>query len=309
MPEGHHYVYSYGHNIETADPLTTVQIKSYLDSCKSAISIPPDPELMPGKTPAVVPYRGGIFVVGGNENEKRSRYWLPGDIEWTNTELMMYAHNNGAAVALDEDTTILAAGSYNDVWPSWDARTEIFDSTTGNWSRKSNLPIETVNAVLIAKNDNEIYLFGGEQKDYFGLNALPNVLKYNRLADQWTILAEKMPHGGPHPSCGQATYHSKSVVMCMGTATSLGGEIDIFDLNTETWMTLGDLRVPSPATYGSLVASFGNKLYKIRGYDSNGKETNSMNILNLADHKWERQAVSLEASNVSYKGLVILPNT
>ncbi len=307
MSEGHHYVYSYGYNIETADPLTTVQVKSHLDACHSTMSVPADPEFVPSKTLAVVPFRGGIFVCGGAADDRGSRYWIPGDDKWTTTKTMKQVHYYGAAVALDGDTTILVAGSYNDVKLTWSAGAEIFNSTSARWRKISKMPITTVNAVLIAKNDNEIYLFGGEQKGHMWNDALPNVLKYNRLVDQWTILPEAMPRGGPHPSCGKATHHSKSVVMCMGTATSLGGEIDIFDLNTETWTTLGDLSVPSPVTYGSLVVSVGNKLYKIRGYDSNGKETNSMNILNLDDDEWENPAVSLEASPASYKQLVVLP--
>ncbi len=278
-----------------------------MDACKSPVSIPPDPDFVPDKGPAVVPFHGGIFVVGGAADSRGSRYWLPGDDEWTIAKRMKNDHFYGAAIALDGDTTVLAVGNL-DAAGAWNAGTEIYDLSTGKWTSKQNIIERTVNAVFVAKNDNEIYLFGGEQKDHMGSNALPNVLKYDRLTNKWTILANPMPRGGPHPSCGKAIYQSKSVAICLGTATNLGGEIDIFDFETETWTILPDTIVPPPATYGSLVMSVGTKLYKIRGYDPDGKETNSMSVFNLETETWELPAVQLEASSAGYKDLVLLPN-
>ncbi len=243
----------------------------------------------------MAPYKkGGVFAVAGGGLSERAQYWMPGDAQWTMVANPNSAHNNGAAVSLDSGDAIFVAGH-----AMWSPQTgfvfvrsvEIFKN--GAWTNLADLPEGRFNFAMFAKNDNEIYVFGGMRGDIPPeYQTREPVFKYDRLADSWSALAEDMPHFGEYPSCGKASLNGRESVVCMGSLghTELNRPIDVFDLESEQWTEMaGVTGSPYRVTFGSLVVQMGTKLYKIRGQvgpDTLGDWVAKIDVLDLESKQW-----------------------
>ncbi len=289
------YVYSVGHETVTKDPIILSD-----PSCTADYDIPPVPELFTNNIPAAAPFKGGVIMFGLGSSHNLASYWLPGDDKWSDF-ISTGGLRETNAVSIRGETEVVAINQRK-TNGGMSKSIAHYDGTVNLALRESDEKM--YQATLIAWDDvDSFYVFGGETNV-----ASPFVLKYETSLNQWTKLDDMPSGGGAYPSCGKATYNGKVSVLCFGTKTHLSNDIEIFDLESESWTTKANvMTAANPPTYGSLVFSRGTKLYRVRGFYNPNTPANSYDVLDLDTMMWEAP-VPLEPSDVNVNQLVLIDN-
>ncbi len=293
-------MYSVGHATVTKDPIIVNN-----PGCTTVYEIPQILNLVPENIPAAVPYKGGVMMIGLSPSNGNANYWLPGDAKWSSAMGFNWKRE-GMAVSLRGNTEVVAMMNRQDDGTVSDSIT-YYDGTTIARDEWDSIPEKTFKATLVEGADNNsFYVFGGEVLP----DQKPNVYKFDMGSEQWTQMGDMPLGGGAYPSCGKATWLNRLSVICMGTETNNNSnDIEIFDLLAETWSTKANVLTPAnPPTYGSLVFSRGSKLYRVRGFYTNGDPTNSYDVLNVDTLTWE-PPVQLDSSDVTIRQLVLIDTT
>ncbi len=294
-------MYSVGHETVTKDTIVLSD-----PSCSSNHDMPPNydipsvPELVSDNIPAAAPFKGGVIMFGLGSSHNKASYWLPGEDNWS--DFIGTGYKRQTNVVSIRDNAEVVAINHRDVAGGMTRNIVRYDGTAIQAATK--ILEKSYQATLIAWDDvDSFYVFGGERGA-----SVPHVLKYETSLDKWTLLEDMPSGGGAYPSCGKATYNGKFSVICLGTETHLSNDIEIFDLEAETWTTMADIMtVANPPTYGSLVFSRDNKLYRVRGFYDSNTPANSYDILDLDTMVWEAP-VPLDPSNVKINQLVLIDN-
>ncbi len=244
-----------------------------------------------------------MFGLGIGHN--LSHYWLPGEDGWSDA-IDCGRKREGLAVSIRGETEVVAMfhKENKDILVNPMAH---YNGTTMNknkWPRlMDNNQAVAFKSVGLAWDEGEsFYVLGGETATY----PLNTAYKFDIKWAKWTRLDDMPLTKGPYPSCGRATYGGRPSVICMGTEISQSNNIEILDLQSESWSYKMDVLTPAnPPTYGSLMFSRGSRLYRVRGFYANGTATNSFDVLNLDTLTWDLP-VALEPSDVKTNKLVLI---
>jgi Kelch motif len=221
-------------------------------------TLPPLPEAL--NHVGFVTYEGDLYVVGGHgqllwgATPSRNFYrYSPETRSWTTLPPMQIARGAVAAGVVG-DRLIVAGGMVRGAPLD---TVEIYDFTTGEWSRGASLPEpreHTAGAVL----DGRFYVIGGRNRV---TDSLSTVERYDPERDRW----EDVP-GLPVASGGLEAVTFDGTIIAMG-----GGDdrkrfvtpaVQQFDPDTERWTELPRMRSPR---HGFAAAVVGERIYTAGG--------------------------------------------
>ncbi len=139
-----------------------------------------------------------------------------------------------------------------------------------DWLPKAALPEPRLRAAAVASGD-DIYLFGGELfREYTNHHLLTDpaldVLRYNNASNSWDLVSQ-LPSERGHCS---AVINGQDVFI-VGGVKQLRERVDVFNLSSESWVSLADFESIVPFCGVALI--HGESIYALGGLHSNGEIT------------------------------------
>ncbi len=288
-------MYSVAYEPATVDPIIVSD-----PSCAPTLDIPAFPHLVPDNVPPVTTFKGGIQILGVGSKHTKAYQWFPGETEWQGPYSGGLNRMASAVSFGDNNEQVFTIGNLQ---TSGFGDNKVFHYNGTKWFRDCEvIPHKTFTHALLYHNE-DLFVFGGVTQD--GVQSA-EVYKFDMATKGWSRLEDMPSGGGSYPSCGKATYDGRPSVLCTGTKENPSNDMEIFDLEDETWTTKPDfLTSANPPTYGSVVFSRGNKLYRVRGFHTDDSPTNSYDVLDLDTMTWA-PPVTLEPSDVAKNQLVVI---
>lgn len=211
-----------------------------------------------------VPYRGKLYVTGGNnfiavaqpfawEYDPRADTW---------TQLPMLPQPTAAHASAVVGDKLIVAGGY--IFPFDTATVQIFDFATRTWSRGPDLPVVNDHSAAVSLGG-YMYVIGGRPNDLTQGMAFQEVFRWKPGMRAWQRVAD-LPY----------TRSGLGATTVCGRIAVFGGEdphdapkgvvpaAELYDPATNRWSRLPD--IPTPR-HGIVAASDGNRAYAIEGGD------------------------------------------
>jgi hypothetical protein len=221
--------------------------------------------------PAVVGYRGDLYVVGGYTGapfslgigtggiaDATADFWRyePRSDTWSSMSPAPSERAAAAAAVIGDE--LFVAGGATALRP---VRTlEIFDFRTGRWRRGPDLPLATEHTAGTAA-DGAFYVLGG--RPFYGGGTHRFAQRYDPARRSWTRVADL--------ETGHAGF--AAVTVC-GQVVAVGGEdpgtsvagtvpaVETYDPESDRWSRLADMRTPRHGFGGAAV---GRRVFALEG--------------------------------------------
>lgn len=212
-----------------------------------------------------------IWILGGKDNysntsaavERFSLLTLRGEVrpEW---EMPMPVREAAAAAI---GTKIYVVGGYDDNTKKMQSQLQVFNTSTGTWSRARNLPKALKQASVVAVGG-KLWVFGGRDPNN---NGLKTTYLYNPATNTWTSKAS-MPLKRAY--AGIATPQSGKIWLISGF-TETGGywtrtrDIMVYDIATNSWDIRDDIPLNGEHAAGGAI-NVGSKTFILYGEGDGG---------------------------------------
>jgi Kelch motif len=212
---------------------------------------------------AVEPYRGDLYLVGGDTNGQPSgglwRY-SPDEGKWETLPSMATPRAGHAAVVIGDRLYVLGGSTESAFIDAEDAplaSIEIYDFQTGEWSRGPDMPTARhhFDATVL---DGQLYAIGGRTSGDYSLDTFE---RFDPARDEWKRLPPL-----PQATSGQSVETVAGRVVVVGGSDDLEGWVTpatwAFDPEEGRWQRLPDL---GTARHGQASATLGDRLYVFGG--------------------------------------------
>ena len=157
--------------------------------------------------------------------------------------------------------------------------TELYDSTSGDFSVFDPLPQREDCHNLINLNDTHIMLVGGDGASY------DSVFFYNKIARNWTI-GEKLNYERSCAAAGLVTLDDGSSIVVV-TGGDNQANTEVFDFTTETWTEGPRLPAAYAELRGAESVQYGNTFLIVGGTKaSSNVGTNTILTFDPVGYDW-----------------------
>jgi len=239
---------------------------------------------------------GRVLVAGGYTDptipNKSAQIFDPDSGKWSDVGPMLEPRRQGHVAATLLDGRILVAGGAKELGPVLDS-TEIYDPVSNTWSEGAKLSEPRRDFALATLPDGRLLVAGGTD---LTVSVMESVETYDPASNTWVPKAPTN-HGYSQLILTVLSSPQWPAGAVLVTGSELEGTAEIYNIGTDTWMTVDQ----APTSWGHTATALADGRILVTG-----GQDNSVTIFDPRTQKW--QALEGMSSQRYFHTASVLPD-